>query len=233
MIFQNDYWTYIEDFFELVAQSGGIMVIISGIIAISWLGIDRKRRGSFSKRKLEQEVEKPKQRMLILLKLISWSGLVVGVLCVWAGAMGLILDIPPSFRYVEATEAHANQFTCLYLIIIGIAMFFKPIKDLPLSSLFGILVGAVATILFATLVPDTVLADYILGKYFKYICIAIFIIVACTVAVLFKFYLKIFVLISKVLSFPPVALGIAIFALIQGIFLYGFGLSVPNIIQNL
>ena len=134
MIFQDDYWTYIEDFFDLVAQSGGVMVIISGIIALSWLGIDIKRRGSFKKRKLDQEVEKPKQRMLILLKIISWSGLVVGVLCVWAGAMGLILDIPPSFRYADITEGHASQFTCLYLIIIGIAL---EIKSFLLSPSFG------------------------------------------------------------------------------------------------
>ncbi len=232
MILQADYWTYIEGFFDWVANSGGIMVVISGIIAISWLGYERKRRGSFFKRKTDQEIEKPKHRMLTLLKIISFSGLIIGVLCVWAGVMGLILDIPPSFRYVDATENHANQFTCLYLIIIGIAMFFKPIKDLPLSSLFGILAGAVSTILFATLVPDTVIGPLI-SKYFKWICIAIFIIVACTVAVLFKFYIKVFVLISKVLSFPPVALGIAIFAFTQGILLWGFGVSIPNLIQTI
>lgn len=232
MFLQTDYWTYIKDFFDLVARSGGIMVIISGIIAISWLGIDRKRRGSFTKKKLDQEVEIPKHRMLTILKIISYSGLIVGVLCVWAGVMGLILDIPPSFRYEEATNTHANQFTCLYLIIIGIAMFFKPIKDLPLSSLFGILAGAATTILFATLVPDTAIGPLI-SRYFKWICVAIFIIVTCTVVVLFKFYIKVFVIISKVLSFPPVALGIAIFAFTQGILLWGLGVSIPNLVQTL
>ena len=117
MILQADYWTYIEGFFDWVANSGGIMVVISGIIAISWLGYERKRRGSFSKRKTDQGIEKPKHRMLTLLKIISFSGLIIGVLCVWAGVMGLILDIPPSFRYVDATENHANQFIMNLVII--------------------------------------------------------------------------------------------------------------------
>jgi len=53
MIFQTDYWSYARIFFEWVANSAGVMVFITGFIALSWLGYERKRRGSFTKRKVE------------------------------------------------------------------------------------------------------------------------------------------------------------------------------------
>ena len=64
---------------------------------------------------------------------LSYLGLILGVFVIWSGVMGLILDIPPSFQYRDITGDHANHFTCTYLIVIGIVMFFKPIS-LSLSS---------------------------------------------------------------------------------------------------
>ncbi|MHA1349800.1 MAG: hypothetical protein ACTSPZ_03065, partial [Promethearchaeota archaeon] len=99
MIFQTEYWPYILAFFTWVSESAGIFVLISGVIALTWVGFESKRRGSFFKRKSEEGITAVVSKFLrISLRIISYSGVIVGILCIWAGAMGLILDIPPSFK---------------------------------------------------------------------------------------------------------------------------------------
>lgn len=48
-----DYWDVIRGFFSWVGESAAIMMVLSGLMAITWLGFERKRRGSFTKRKTE------------------------------------------------------------------------------------------------------------------------------------------------------------------------------------
>ena len=127
-----------------VAESAGVMVFISGVIALTWLGYERKRRGSWTRRKASEEGETKKFSISKFLKFLSFFGIAVGILDIWAGSMGLILDIKPSYRYLGAG---ADHFTCIFLIVIGIAMLFKPINDLPLASILGLLAGGVAALL--------------------------------------------------------------------------------------
>jgi hypothetical protein len=56
--------------------------------------------------------------------------------------------------------------------------------------------------------------------------IIIFIIVTALVATLAKFFIKIPQMISKFLSWPPIALVIMVFGFVQGILLWGFGISI-------
>ena len=62
MIFETDHWDIIRDFFNWVAESAAIMVVLSGLMAITWLGYERKRRGSFTKRKAEKEKKLAEKR---------------------------------------------------------------------------------------------------------------------------------------------------------------------------
>ena len=90
-------------FLDWVAQSAGVMVFISAFIALTWLGYERKRRGSFTRKKSSEEGEDKKFDLSRFLKILSYLGIIVGILDIWAGTMGLILDIPPSFRYAAIT----------------------------------------------------------------------------------------------------------------------------------
>ncbi len=222
LILQIEYWPYISAFFNWVAESAGILVLITGFIALTWLGFERKRRGSFLKRKIEED---KKFDITKFLRVLSYLGLIVGILDIWAGAAGLILNIPPSFKYGDITP-HADHFTCIFLIVIGIAMFFKPINDLPLSSILGLIAGTVTAFILALLIPNTAvkwIANWIDPKL---LLIIIFIIVTAIVAITTKFYIKALQVISKFLSWPPVAFVIMLFSFIQGILLWGFGLSI-------
>jgi len=217
-------WSYVSVFFAWVSESAGIFVLISGVIALTWVGFESKRRGSFFNRKSESESIISKS-LRVILKIISYSGVIVGILCIWAGAMGLILDIPPSFKYGDITP-HADHFTCIYLIVVGIAMFFKPVKDLPLTSILGLIASSATVFILALLVPEsavTWIAGWINPKL---LLIIIFIIVTALVAFIAKFFIKLPQAISKFLSWPPVAFVIMVFGFVQGILLWGFGISI-------
>lgn len=226
LLYQTEYWPYVVGFFNWVSESAGIFVLISGIVALSWLGFETKRRGSFFRRKSDDEKSSTLSKFLrISLRVISYSGVIVGILNIWAGAMGLILDIPPSFKYGDITP-HADHFTCIFLIIVGIAMLFKPVNDLPLTSILSLIAASATVFILALLVPDSVVTFITPWINPKLLLIIIFIIVTVLVAFIAKFFIKIPQTISKFLSWPPIAFVLMIFALVQGILLWGFGISI-------
>ena len=223
MIFQVDYWDIISGFFNWVAESAAIMMVLSGAIAITWLGFERKRRGSFTKKKSEVE----EFNVTKFLRGLSYIGLILGIFVIWSGVVSLIMDIPPSFKYEEVNPGEgANHFTSIFLIVIGMVMFFKPIADLPLSSILGLIAGTATAFIIALLVPDWAV-ELIAGVINpKWLLVIIFIIIAAVVGLTAKFYLGTLQKISKFLSWPPIAFIIMIFCFVQGIALWGFGVSI-------
>ena len=224
LILQTEYWPYVVGFFNWVSESAGIFVLLSGIIALTWVGFEGKRRGSFFKRKSDSESTISKG-LRIIMRIISYSGVIVGILAIWAGAMGLILDIPPSFKYGAITP-HADHFTCIFLIVVGIAMLFKPVKDLPLTSMLSLIAASATVFILALLVPDSVVTFITPWINPKLLLIITFIIVTILVAFIAKFFIKIPQAISKFLSWPPIAFLIMVFGLVQGILLWGVGISI-------
>ena len=220
-----EYWDAIRGFFNWVSESAAIMMVLSGVMAISWIGYERKRRGSFLKRKVEAVFS-----VTTILKVISFLGLLLGVFVIWSGVLSLILDIPPSFKYADVYPGEgANHFTSIFLIFMGIAMFFKPISDLPLASILGLVVGSAVALIIALLVPDW--AVQLIGGVInpKWVLIIIFIIVAIVVALTARFYLKTLQRISKFLSWPPIAFIVMIFCFVQGFSLWITGYSIFGI----
>ncbi|MFX0034314.1 MAG: hypothetical protein ACFE9I_01575 [Candidatus Hermodarchaeota archaeon] len=217
-----DYWDVIGAFFNWVAESAAIMMVLSGLMAITWFGYERKRRGSFLKRKSGVE----KFDITKFLRGMSYIGLVLGIFVIWSGIMGLILDIAPSLRYEEVNPGEgANHFTCIFLIVIGIVMFFKPISDLPLSSILGLLAGTATAFIISLVIPDSI-ADLVGTKVLKWTLVIIFIIVTVIVGLTSKFYIGTLQKISKFLSWPPIAFIIVVFCLVQGLCLLLGGFSI-------
>ena len=109
-------------------------------------------------------------------------------------------------------------------------MFFKPINDLPLSSILGLLAGTASTFILASLIPEG--AEELIGEWInpKLLLIIVFVIVTAIVALTAKFYIGVLQWVSKILSWPPIAFFIMIFCFAQGIALWGFGVSIPNLL---
>ncbi|MFX1313553.1 MAG: hypothetical protein ACFFHD_13245 [Promethearchaeota archaeon] len=222
MIFQTEYWEIIGGFFNWVAESAAIMMILSGLMAITWLGYERKRRGSFTKRKAETE----EFQVSKFLRGLSYLGLILGIFVLWSGVTSLILNIPPSFQYRDVTENAANHFTSIFLIVIGLVIFFKPISDLPLSSIIGLLAGTATALIIALLVPDDLVKS--IGNFInpKWLLVIIFIIVTVIVGLIAKFYIGTLQKVSRFLSWPPIAFIIMIFCFVQGLALLIWGRSI-------
>jgi hypothetical protein len=105
-------------------------------------------------------------------------------------------------------------------------MIFKPINDLPLSSIIGGIAGAATVLALIFLVPNSAVEwidDWIDPKL---VLIIIFIVVTAIVSMTAKFYVGVLQAISKFLSWPPVAFLVMIFAFLQGILLWGIGTSI-------
>lgn len=201
-------------------------MLVLGMIWIIYAAYETKRRKSFKKRKVEDwdfDVTK-------FLKALTYIGFIVGLLALISGISGLMFDISPSEAYAAnippPPEPQRNLFTSILLIIFGILTFVKPANDLPLSSLVGVLVASLVVIILSFAIPQT-LIDFIAVLVDPRIVLAvIFIIVFALVALTAKFYTKAFMTISKALSWPPLAVIVALFSFIQGFLLLVIGISI-------
>ena len=69
-------------------------------------------------------------------------------------------------------------------------MFFKPINDLPLSSILGFIAGTATAVILAILIPDSAVELIAYWINPKLALIIIFIVVMAVVSLTAKFYLK-------------------------------------------
>ena len=217
-----------EPLFDWIANSQEIMVVLSGFMCLVWIAYEVNRRGKIFKR----NVDEFKFDITKILRGISYLGIILGLICIWTGATGLILKLPPSEKYAEINGASSvDQFTCIWLIFMGMIMFLKPINDLPWAGIIGLFAGAAVAILVSMIIPESVVQW--IGGYInpKWVIIIIFIVVAAIVGLTVKFWISALMGISKILSWPPIACLLCGICLIQGFGLWIYGVSIfPNLI---
>ncbi|KKL85296.1 hypothetical protein LCGC14_1956130, partial [marine sediment metagenome] len=180
------------------------------------------RRGSFKKRKVEDwdfDITK-------FLKGLTYIGFIVGIFSILSGVGELILDEYPSMAYDKT--AGRSLFTAIFLIFFGILTFFKPINDLPIASIIGLMVASALVVIIALIIPQGVV-EFIAGFIDpKIVLIVFFIIIFTIIALTVKFYMGGLMAISKLISWPPLALIVAVFCLIQGFLLLVIGVSITG-----
>ena len=238
MLLQDAWVDVFKDLFVWIARSQSIMVVLSGLMCCVWIGYEINRRGKIFKRKTDDY----KFDITKFLRGLSYLGIVLGLICIWCGATGLILKIPPSDEYARnmialgtctdiETCSAVDQFTCIWLIFMGMIMFLKPINDLPWAGIIGLFAGAAVAILVSLIIPDSVV-EWI-GGYInpKWVLIIIFLIVAAIVGLTVKFWISALMGISKILSWPPIAMILCGVCMVQGFALWIWGISIiPNLI---
>ncbi len=204
----------------LFAPLGGLFLVCLGFIWIIFALHEAVRRKSFLKKKVE-DWDFPITKFL---KILSLSGIIVGVLSILAGIGSLLFNEAPSLAYQAQVNNTRNIFTCFLLIILGILTFFKPLNDLPIASTIGVLVSSVVCIIILFLIPDSAI-KLIDARVLKIGLIIIFLIIFAIVAITVKFWTAGIMGVSKILSWPPLALIIALLCLIQGFMLLVLGIS--------
>ncbi|MBN2155661.1 MAG: hypothetical protein JW776_06440 [Candidatus Lokiarchaeota archaeon] len=217
--------TFQEVFFAIInwfPRNAGWMLIIGGVMAITWMGYETKRKQAFFKKRFKkedwEEVEVSK-----FLKVLSFAGLALGILFIWAAAVGAINNIPPSTQYATKFGDKWDWLTTISLLVVGIVMFLKPINDLPWSGMIGLLAGVATAVLLVVFIPKTWLAN----PNAKWVILGIGFVISTLVGVSMKFWVGTLQSISRVLSYPPIALVVALYCFVQGglILLWGFGLG--------
>ena len=209
---------------EPLAQFAGFFTLILGIMWLVYAFYETKRRGSFKERKVEDwnfDITK-------FLKFLTYLGIVVGIFSLISGIGGLILDQPPSTAFAS-NSPHKSLFTSAFLIIVGILTLLKPLNDLPISSVLGILLASVVVIILALSIPDQVVEVIAVFINPKLLLIIVFIVVFAVVALTVKFYIGALMAISKAISWPPLAFVLGAFCLLQGFLLLVIGVSITGL----
>jgi hypothetical protein len=208
-----------------VAEFAGFFVLILGVMWLIYAIYETKRRGSFKERKVEDW----NFDITTFLKVLTYLGIIVGIFSIISGIGGLILDQPPSVAYALNTQDSKSLFTSAFLIIVGILTLVKPLNDLPISSVLGILLASVVVVVLALSIPDQVVEVIAVFINPKLLLVILFIVVFAIVALTVKFYIGALMAISKAISWPPLAFILGAFSLIQGFLLLVIGVSITGV----
>jgi hypothetical protein len=213
-------------FINWFPKNAGWMLIIAGAMAITWMGYETKRKQAFFKKRFKKE-DWEEVEVSNFLKVLSYLGLVLGILFIWAAVVGWLNNIAPSniydARFEPSVEGPFDWLTTISLLVVGIVMFLKPINDLPWAGMIGLLAGVGVAVLLAIIVPK----DWFTNENVKWVVIGVGFVIATLVALAMKFWIGTLQSISRVLSYPPIALVVAVYCFVQGglILLWGFGLG--------
>ena len=180
--------------FSILVNYTHYILILGGVIAISWF-----------LEKIVKPVPVVGTPASILTKIMSFFGFFVGILLIITGA--------------AAWQTHAPQvdtYTQYLLIIAGLVLILKPIKDFPWAALLGLIAGGLSAgaVYFFFPLPETVL-----GIASTWVYVIIFLIPAVIVYMVFKFIEDVLKLIGTLLASKPVTLIVGFICIAQGVLL--------------
>lgn len=180
--------------FSILVNNTEYILIIGGIIAIAWF-----------LEKLLKPVPVVGTPASILTKIISFFGFFVGIILIITGAAAWQTQAP-----------NVDTYTIYLLIIAGLVLILKPIKDFPWAALLGLIAGGLCAgaVYFFFPLPETVLGIASIWVY-----IIIFLIPAVIVYMVFKFIEDVLKLIGTLLASKPVTLIVGFVCIAQGILL--------------
>jgi hypothetical protein len=180
--------------FSILLNNAEYILIIGGIIAISWF-IE----------KIVKPVPVVGTPASILTKIVSFFGFFAGIILIITGAAAWQTQAP-----------NIDTYTIYLLIIAGLVLILRPIKDFPWAALLGLIAGSLcagAVYFFFTL-PETVLGISAIWVY-----VIIFMIPAVIVYMVFKFIEDVLKLIGILLASKPVTFIVGCVCIAQGVLL--------------
>lgn len=176
--------------FEFLVNIAPYVLILGGFVAVLWLF-----------EKLGSEVLGVGRVMIWLFKALSYFGFFVGILLMATAA-------------VAWSQQHWDLGTRCLLIVIGLALFLKPVKDFPVAALIGLTVGCACAAYVILFIP---MPETVFGISIRWIYLIIFLIPALITYLLFKFIEDVLRLIRMVLTFEPVAIVLGFVCIVNGI----------------
>ncbi|MHA1784279.1 MAG: hypothetical protein ACTSVY_10685 [Candidatus Helarchaeota archaeon] len=193
---------FFTDFYGYLAYQPWLLLLISGVFAGSWFFYQLIAQP-------EEEEEKPN-----ILKISDLLGMIVGILIVIPAGVTMFF-VPNTYNFV------IRNFTKILVIVLGMGLFLKPLKDVPWASLLGG-IAAIVVLFFLMLLIDTTPLSLITGIPFianilPWIFLFIFAIIFIFVYLLTKFAGDIMNVIGKLFASKIgslIVMGIAFIQLI-------------------
>lgn len=180
--------------FSILVNNAAYILILGGVIAISWF-IE----------KLVKPVPVVGTTTSILIKIVSFFGFFAGILLLVTGAAAW-----------QTQATNIDMYTIYLLILTGVVLILRPIKDFPWAALLGLIAGgAVAgAVYFFFPLPETVFGIAQIWVY-----VIIFLIPAVIVYMVFKFIEDVLKLLGTFLASKPITFIVGIVCIAQGILL--------------
>jgi hypothetical protein len=178
--------------FTLLADYAPYVLILGGILAASWL------------------LEKLAKPTLVAGKPASTLGKALSVFGFFVGI--LMLATAAGVWMADAWDTGTRYL----LIATGLALFLRPLKDVPWAALVGLIVGGACVSLVYLLFP---LPADVFGVSSTWVYVAIFLIPALLAYVVTKFLEDLFKLIGTILSSRLVSIPLGLVCILQGILL--------------
>jgi hypothetical protein len=169
-------------------------LILGGVIATSWF-----------LEKLLRPVPVIGKPASTLTKILAFFGFFAGILLIVTGGVA-----------ISTQTAQIDSYTRYLLIIVGLTLILKPIKDFPWAALMGLIVGGLCTGAVYFFYP---LSDTVFGISSTWIYLLIFLIPGVFVYMIFKFIEDVLKLIGTLLASKPVTLITGFVCIAQGILL--------------
>ncbi len=140
----------------------------------------------------------------ILIRIVAFFGLFAGIILTITGATAW------------QTQAQVDNYTIALLIIAGLALILKPIKDFPWAALLGLIAGGLCAgaVYFFFPLPETVFGIAAIWVY-----VIIFLVPAVIVYMVFKFIEDVLKLVATLIASKPATFIIGCLCIAQGILL--------------
>jgi hypothetical protein len=177
--------------FSILVDYAPYILILGGVVAMSWF---------------IQKIVKPVPIVgtpaSILTRIVSFFGLFIGIALLITGATAWQIQAP-----------QIDNYTTALFIIAGLALILKPIKDFPWAALMGLIAGGLCAgaVYFFFPLPATVFGIASIWVY-----VAIFMIPAVIVYMVFKFIEDVLKLIGMLLASRPITFIIGCICIAQG-----------------
>jgi len=178
--------------FSILVNNAEYILILGGFIAISWFT-----------QKLVKPVPVVGTTASILTKIVSFFGFFVGILLIVTGAAAW-----------QTQATNVDTYTTYLLIIAGLALMLKPIKEFPGAALLGLIAGGLCAgaVYFFLPLPETVF-----GIASTWVYLIIFLIPAVIVYMVFKFIEDVLKMVGTILASRPVTFIVGFMCIAQGI----------------
>ncbi|TFG00078.1 MAG: hypothetical protein EU541_03360 [Promethearchaeota archaeon] len=197
------------NFFEdalmiLVERPELYFYILCGVWVLDLIFEAKRRKGVFGK-VYDEDWDFDITTVLKILTSISCIG---GIFFTFIGITGLILGI------ISKTVSYTS------LIILGILTCLKPLNDLPIASILGILASSIVGLIMAVVIHIArIIFKFEISNIMLITIVAILIIVFIVVAIIAKVWMLPLEIISRIVSWPVVGIIGAGYCLIMGIIL--------------